>query len=192
MHKIITISDSKKGRIEIMSEKKIFVWVKRPGEEPKHVWVSNSLKALQKNVGGYIETATFGNLVVICNEEGRNMGLPRNCGIAGTDFVGTIILAGVKGDEFANCPIADAKELKRRFPWMFRGKQFWKITTDNDIEMYTCRSCGGRMTKQYYDRSVGSEGYNFCPYCGESVRKTWRKVENERNKDKVQQTDHDA
>ena len=158
--------------------KKIYVWIKRPGEEPKHVYISNTLENLQTHVGGYIETVTVDrDFVVICNEEGRNIGLPRNCGIAGIDFVGTIILAGVKDDEFADCPITDAKELKSKFPWMFHGKRFWQITKDNDIAMYTCIGCGGRMTKQYYDRAVGTEGYNFCPYCGESVRGLHRTAE---------------
>jgi hypothetical protein len=32
---------------------------KRPGERPRHVNISNSLEALQKNVDGYIEVVTL-------------------------------------------------------------------------------------------------------------------------------------
>lgn len=42
----------------------------------------------------------------------------------------------------------------------------WIITKDNDEDMYTCQTCGSRMTKKYYDLAVGTEGLNFCPYCG--------------------------
>lgn len=47
------------------------------------------------------------------------------------------------------------------------SKYNWKITKDNDEDMYTCRTCGCRMTKKFYDLAVGTEGLNFCPYCGQ-------------------------
>ena len=94
----------------------ISVLLKRPGQIPRHVNVSNSLEALQKNVDGKIETLTIAkDLVVICNEEGKDIGLPYNCRICGVDFVGTILMAGVKGDEFDDLP-ATWKEMKERFP----------------------------------------------------------------------------
>lgn len=79
-------------------EGKIDAITKRPGCVPRHVSISNTLENLQKLVGGYIETVTlstgFGNLVVICNEEGRLEGLPHNCKIGPFDFVGDIIITG--------------------------------------------------------------------------------------------------
>lgn len=95
---------------------KIFVWIKRPNEPPRHVWISNTLENLQRNVGGYIETVTLApDLVVICNEEGRLRGLPHNCEICGVDFVGDIIITGISGEDFADCPL-DSKQLKKQFP----------------------------------------------------------------------------
>lgn len=95
---------------------KIYVATKRPGQPPRHVWVTNSLSALQKAVDGYIETVTLAtDLVIICNEEGRLMGLPHNCNICGVDFVGDIVIAGVKGEEFADLP-CDWATLKQLFP----------------------------------------------------------------------------
>ena len=95
---------------------KIRVFTKRPGCPPRSVWVTNSLKNLQNAVGGYIETVTLtADLVVICNEEGRILGLPHNCEICGVDFCGDIIIAGVRGDEFADVPVG-IKELRRMFP----------------------------------------------------------------------------
>lgn len=42
---------------------------KKPGCEPELVEVENTLKALQTEVGGYIETVTIASdAVVICNE----------------------------------------------------------------------------------------------------------------------------
>lgn len=100
---------------------KIRVFTKRPGCIPRSVWVTNSLANLQNAVGGLIETVTLGSdLAVICNEEGRLLGLPHNCAMCGVDFCGEIIIAGVRGDEFSDVP-CDIKELKRMFP------QLWEV-----------------------------------------------------------------
>lgn len=44
---------------------------KKPGCAPELVEVDNTLKALQTEVGGYIETVSIADVVIICNEEGR-------------------------------------------------------------------------------------------------------------------------
>ena len=98
---------------------KIYVWTKKPGDPPRHVWMSPSLKNLQRYVGGYIETVTISSdMVVICNEESRLLRLPHNCEIYGIDFVGDIIFVGIQEDEFADCPV-DAKAMKQLFPHLW-------------------------------------------------------------------------
>ena len=98
---------------------KIGVLIKEPGRNPRHVNISNTLENLQKTVGGYIETVTFcSDLVVICDEEGRLKGKEFCCEIVGVSFVGTVILCGVDGEEFADLPVAwDA--LKKMFPGLW-------------------------------------------------------------------------
>lgn len=84
---------------------KISVLIKEPGKNPRHVWISNTLENLQKTVGGYIESVTLAtDMCIICNEEGRLMNLPHNCDICGIDFVGTIILCGIEGEELSDLP----------------------------------------------------------------------------------------
>lgn len=91
---------------------KIKVIIKRPDEEHGHMTnISNTLENIQKTVEGYIDTVTIATgLVIICNEEGRLQNRPSNCTVTTeditVDFVGTIIVAGVKGDEFADVPIS--------------------------------------------------------------------------------------
>lgn len=90
--------------------------IKRPGEPPRHVNLSNSLEALQKTVEGYIETVTLKtDLVIICNEEGRLKGMPFNCFLQGITFVGPIVICGVDGDEFSDLPYSWAA-MKKLFP----------------------------------------------------------------------------
>lgn len=82
------------------------VIVKEPGKSAVDELVPNTLEALQKLVGGYIETVTIASdAVVICNEEGRLRGLPENCEVCGVPFCGTIVIAGIRGEEFADVPI---------------------------------------------------------------------------------------
>ncbi len=53
---------------------------KKPGCASEIIEVDNTLAALQTEVGGYIETVPIASdAVIICNEEGRILGLPYNC-----------------------------------------------------------------------------------------------------------------
>ena len=95
--------------------KKIKCIVKRPDEHFGHVaWISDSLENLQKSVGGYIETVTLDNgVVLICNEEGRLRDMPYNFTLRRMRGVvtvqnaifGTVIACGADDDEFADIPI---------------------------------------------------------------------------------------
>lgn len=62
--------------------KKIKVLLVKVGEEPKVVEIENTLEAKQKIVGGYIEMVCppihDDSAVIICNEEGKIMGLKPN------------------------------------------------------------------------------------------------------------------
>lgn len=85
-------------------ERQIMICIKKPGRQPEvEPLFDNTLDAMQKEVGGWIETVTLcTDLVLICNEEGRLIGLPYNTTICGHDFFGTVLAVGVKGDEFAS------------------------------------------------------------------------------------------
>ena len=78
---------------------------KKPGCAPELIDIDNTLKALQAEVGGYIETVTIASdAVVICNEEGCIIGLPDNGRVCGVDVVGTVLVVGVNGPEFCDVP----------------------------------------------------------------------------------------
>lgn len=80
---------------------------KKPGCEPELIDIDNTLAALQQEVGGYIETVSIADVVIVCKEEGRLCGLPYNCRFVGVDFVGTILVVGRNKDEFCDVPEAD-------------------------------------------------------------------------------------
>jgi len=83
------------------------VLYKRPADIGfRQLNIDNDLHELQKLVGGYIETLTVAtDCCVICNDEGRILGMPENCNFCGIDFAGPILLVGVDGDEFTDCPM---------------------------------------------------------------------------------------
>ena len=56
-------------------------------------------------------------MCIICNEEGKLLGLPYNMSIFREDFVGTLVAVGVKGDEFASLKASQVPALLA----MFRG-----------------------------------------------------------------------
>ena len=102
--------------------KKVSVIIKRPGVKPYKTNISDSLKNLQNTVGGNIETVTLReDMTFIVNEEGRLLGLPYNCTVCGIDLYGTVIVIGVKGDEFDDIPMT-FDQAKKFFP------QMWEVT----------------------------------------------------------------
>lgn len=87
-------------------KKKIHVIIKPAGLPAYPKKIPNTLEALQRIVGGHIETVTMDDVVVICNEEGRFRDMPYNGRIRGVHFVGPVILAGVKGEHFDDAPVS--------------------------------------------------------------------------------------
>ena len=86
-------------------KERISVVRKKPGEQAELVEIDNTLKALQKEVGGYIETVTLAtDAVIICNEEGRLLNLKPNIDWMGVGWFGTILVVGVDGEEFTDLP----------------------------------------------------------------------------------------
>ena len=86
---------------------KIFAIVKEPGKTTGEIReIDNTLRSFQQLVGGHIEAVTMDEgLAVICNEDGLFLDLPRNCNFGGIDFVGPIVIVGIKDDDFTDCPI---------------------------------------------------------------------------------------
>lgn len=87
-------------------DKKIKVIIKRPEEEYGHVEeIANTLEELQRIVGGHIEVFRLSpQVIIICNEEGKIKEMDPNLRIGFEELVGPIIMAGVKGENFASVP----------------------------------------------------------------------------------------
>ena len=88
---------------------KIKVLVKRPDEHCVLKEIPNTLEAFQLIVGGWIEVIPMDELgrdgiICVCNEDGKLLGLEPNLFANGDTIVGTVVLCGQNGDEFADFP----------------------------------------------------------------------------------------
>ena len=82
---------------------KIKVVFQRPGELSKVLYIPNTLEAFQQLVGGYIETLTLPDgFVIICNWEGRYLGLQPNVNTYAGVIVGNIIITKAEGEGFVS------------------------------------------------------------------------------------------
>ena len=73
-----------------------------PGKGWRVAEIENTLEALQQGVGGKLEAVTLASdACVLCNEEGRLLGMPYNTTICGVSFVGPLLIAGIAGEDFA-------------------------------------------------------------------------------------------
>lgn len=78
-----------------------------PGGDCTVIEIDNTLEEFEKAVGGFIETVTLGEgVVLICDEEGLLKGKAYNepASIVVKGIVGPALLAGIDGDEFASLP----------------------------------------------------------------------------------------
>lgn len=100
----------------------INILIKKPGLPPHFATVRNELPYLQAVVGGYIECFRITtDCVIICNEEGKLMGLPYNCTLVGEQLAGPIVFVGVDGEEFDSCPLT-IEQAKQLFPQMWEAE----------------------------------------------------------------------
>lgn len=66
----------------------------RVGKQPELIEIDNTLEALQKYVGGYIECVTFSDCILICNEEGKFNGMRPNRSVGFDTIYGDFLLVG--------------------------------------------------------------------------------------------------
>ena len=91
-------------------KRKMTVVLVEPNKEARIVKIDNTLKAMQKTVGGYIEAVYpyDDNVAIVCNEEGKIAGLPLNRALKDADgkvydvIAGTFFIAGLTEDNFGS------------------------------------------------------------------------------------------
>ena len=110
-----------------MSDEKLRVIHVEPGKRASVIEIEDKLEAMQKLVGGMIEEYMpwEDDVAVICNDEGKMLGLPLNRGIRGEDGQLQDIIAGdfflcyapIESERFLSLPPELAEKYKEKFYW---------------------------------------------------------------------------
>ena len=106
-----------------MAENTLSVLKIAPGQRPQQVEIDNDLKALQQAVGGSIAAVyPFADPVaVICNDEGKLMGLPLNRALRDEDgqmydaVAGTFLVVGLGEEDFVSLSPELAQKYEEHF-----------------------------------------------------------------------------
>ena len=103
-------------QLTIPVQEQIRVLKFEPGKAPEEATYPNTLEAFQSAVGGYIETLGLdGGAVLVCNEEGKLMGLSANRRVCGDTIAGTFLIAGSADGEFCSLSDEDAARYTQEF-----------------------------------------------------------------------------
>ena len=76
-----------------MNEIEITVLKVEPGKAPEQITIPNTLRAMQELVGGHIEIVDYQGTCLVCNEEGKLLGLEPNRRVGQDVIAGTFFLA---------------------------------------------------------------------------------------------------
>lgn len=88
----------------------------KPGKAPEAVTMPNTLEAFQAAVGGYIEVVGLdANAALVCNEEGKLIGLPANRQVGVDTIAGTFLIVGSDDGEFCSLADTDMVHYAERF-----------------------------------------------------------------------------
>jgi len=98
------------------SHEQIRVLKVEPGKAPETITMPNKLDAFQAAAGGYIEVVGLdANAALVCNEEGKLIGLPANRQVGGDTIAGTFLIVGMDDGEFCSLADADMAHYVERF-----------------------------------------------------------------------------
>ena len=100
------------------------ILIVEPEKTPRLASISGDLESLQKVVGGHIEAVYPYNdpVALVCNEEGKLIGLPLNRKIEDHDIIaGTFMICGLGEEDFCSLSPELAEKYKKKFadPEMF-------------------------------------------------------------------------
>ena len=99
-------------------EEKIKCLVVEPGEKPTVKVIENTLEAKQEIVGGLIELVQLSDTAdLICNEEGKLIGLPANRMLGNDVIAGTFLIVGSEWDNenFVSLSEEDIAKYSKQF-----------------------------------------------------------------------------
>ena len=108
-----------------MSHKTIKVLIVKPGQAPYAAEIPSALESLQHQVGGLIQVLYLPDAAIICNDEGKLIGLPLNRPLFDEDrniydvIAGTFLVVGLTEDDFGSLTDEQIQRYTDMFIWEF-------------------------------------------------------------------------
>lgn len=105
-----------------------------PGRYPRMVTMENNLQAMQDAVDGPIEVVTLPDAVIVCNEEGKQRGLPPNRPLMDNNrrirdvLMGTFFVCGAQDEQLTSL----SEDLQKKYAAQF-GKPKAFVRTQHGV-----------------------------------------------------------
>lgn len=110
----------------------ITVLMVKPMERPIMVTIKNNLESLQKAVGGLIEIIDIeNNVCIICNEEGKLIGLQGNRKLYNDIIVETFYVCGY--DNKGNLTSLDSTSIRKYTDLFWKTEEYTREQIENSI-----------------------------------------------------------
>lgn len=119
----------------------IKVLIVEPGKEPREAEIENTLSAQQAVVGGLIQAVYPWDdpVALICNDEGKLMGLPLNRSLEDYDIIaGTFFICGLGDEDIISLSPELTEKYKKKFLF---AEMFFRA--GNHIQSIRFHSSGG-------------------------------------------------
>ena len=97
-------------------ETQIEVLMVEPGKRPYRTTIDNTLEAMQQKVGGLIECIVLDpESVLVCNDEGKLIGMEGNRRLGSDIIAGPFFIAGDDGEAFQSLPKEKLEQYEKQF-----------------------------------------------------------------------------
>lgn len=97
-------------------ETQIEVLMVEPGKRPYRTTIDNTLEAMQQKVGGLIECLVLEEeAILVCNDEGKLIGLEGNRRVGSDIIAGPFFIAGDDGEEFQSLAKEKLEQYEKQF-----------------------------------------------------------------------------
>lgn len=137
--------------------KDLKVLVIEPGKVPYVKVIDNTLESLQAEVGGYIEQVSIFEdpVTILCNEDGKRLGLPKNRGLYDNKGVmrdiilGTFIIVGIGTEDF----ISLTEEQIEKYTNHYGKPELWFAWEGDDL-VYNDEKMFNKNQKNHHSKPL--------------------------------------
>lgn len=130
-----------------MSDSMLKVLVVEPMKPCEVREIPDTLEAMQRTVGGHIESVSFEGEAIVCNENGKILDLPYNrplldeSGLIPLDILhGTFFVTGVSGESFVSLTDAQIQRYKELYDNMMIFTAVREVSPNGHSEQTKKRS----------------------------------------------------